>query len=104
MPKRLIQLMVAAGVSLFATPCLSAQEPERNAEIQRRIAALEAQLAELKALVGHKPTPVTQPTAADQDRSDIDDVHSVKFGAALDTYYGYNFNRPIGRVNLLRAY
>lgn len=33
-----------------------------------------------------------------------DGLDDVKFGAAVDTYYEYNFNRPIGRVNLLRAY
>ena len=26
------------------------------------------------------------------------------FNVNLDAYYGYNFNRPVGRVNLLRAY
>jgi len=34
----------------------------------------------------------------------IDYLHDLKFGVGLDTYYGFNFNRPVGRVNLLRAY
>jgi len=104
MPKRLMRLMVAVGMSMFATPCLEAQESERNAEIQRRIAALEAQLAELKALVEQQPAAAARQEVADDKSTDLDDLRDVKFGAALDTYYGYNFNRPIRRVNLLRAY
>ncbi|HTV08102.1 MAG TPA: outer membrane beta-barrel protein [Candidatus Aquilonibacter sp.] len=31
-------------------------------------------------------------------------LRTTTFAFALDGYYGYNFNAPIGRVNLLRAY
>ena len=31
-------------------------------------------------------------------------LHDTTINVALDGYYGYNFNHPIGRVNLLRAY
>jgi hypothetical protein len=31
-------------------------------------------------------------------------LSGTTFNLNLDTYYGYNFNRPIGRINLLRAY
>ena len=34
----------------------------------------------------------------------MDFLRDLKLGASLDTYYGYNFNQPVGRVNLLRAY
>ena len=34
----------------------------------------------------------------------LDYLHGLKYGGSLDTYYGFNFNRPVGRVNLLRAY
>lgn len=30
--------------------------------------------------------------------------HGVTINALLDTYYEYNFNSPVGRVNYLRAY
>lgn len=33
-----------------------------------------------------------------------DFLHGTTFNLLIDGYYGYNFNDPIGRVNLLRAY
>ena len=33
-----------------------------------------------------------------------DFLHGTTFNLLMDGYYGYNFNNPIGRVNLLRAY
>jgi len=38
------------------------------------------------------------------DRAVLDFLHQTTLNVALDGYYGYNFNRPVGRVNLLRAY
>ncbi|HZR22478.1 MAG TPA: outer membrane beta-barrel protein [Vicinamibacterales bacterium] len=81
-----------------------AQTTDRDADIQRRIAALEAQLAELKALVEQKPQVAAQHEVTEDEKIYLDYLHDLKFGAALDTYYAYNFNQPIGRVNLLRAY
>src|SRR5262249_20870560 len=77
----------------------------------QRIVALETELARLKASVeeqsaaqqGPAPAP-TQTTVTDDQKVLSDYLHDLKFGASLDTYYGYNFNYPIGRVNLLRAY
>jgi hypothetical protein len=43
------------------------------------------------------------PVTAD-DRKTLDFLHDTTVNLALDTYYEYNFNNPIGRVNLLRAY
>jgi Putative beta-barrel porin-2, OmpL-like. bbp2 len=89
---------------------------QSDAEIVRRIAAIEAELAELKALMAEKSLASalqdttekdlgSAPRAAAPDESvQVDDLRDLKFGAALDTYYAFNFNRPIGRVNLLRAY
>lgn len=39
-----------------------------------------------------------------EDRAVLDFFHGTTINGALDGYYGYNFNQPIGRVNLLRAY
>ena len=91
----LLPVRAAAATAQEAAPS--------NSEILRRIAALEAQLAELKAQVQNQsapaaqqaPLPVTPP--ADQH-------HDITFGVGLDTYYMYNPARPLGRVNLLRAY
>jgi putative OmpL-like beta-barrel porin-2 len=38
------------------------------------------------------------------DRKALDFFRSATISGTVDTYYGYNFNRPVGRVNLLRAY
>ena len=52
---------------------------------------------------GSSPTAETQPLGK-EDRSVLDFFHSTTINGVLDGYYGYNFNQPIGRVNLLRAY
>jgi len=38
------------------------------------------------------------------DRAILDYLHGATLNFALDEYYGYNFNNPVGRVNALRAY
>jgi Putative beta-barrel porin-2, OmpL-like. bbp2 len=38
------------------------------------------------------------------DRSTLDFWRDTTLNLTLDTYYEYNFNAPVGRVNLLRAY
>jgi Putative beta-barrel porin-2, OmpL-like. bbp2 len=39
-----------------------------------------------------------------EDRKILDFFHDTTVNLSLDTYYAYNFNHPVGRVNLLRAY
>src|SRR5262249_6846541 len=81
-----------------------AQTPRPSSDdVLRRIAALEAAVAALNADVegGRAAAASDGEKAAAQDRAPSD---TVTYGVALDTYYGYNFNRPIGRINLLRAY
>ena len=39
-----------------------------------------------------------------EDRSTLDFLRETTVNVYLDTYYDYNFNAPVGRVNLLRAY
>src|ERR1700752_2486562 len=56
------------------------------------VAKLEPQPAELK--------PPTSPPNRESS-SFLDDT---TFNVTLDGYYSYNFNRPIGGINLLRAY
>ena len=38
------------------------------------------------------------------DRGILDYLHGATLNFALDEYYGFNFNHPVGRVNALRAY
>jgi hypothetical protein len=39
-----------------------------------------------------------------EDRRSLDFLRDTTINLGLDMYYGYNFNNPVGRVNLLRAY
>jgi hypothetical protein len=39
-----------------------------------------------------------------EDRKILDYLRGATLNFGLDEYYGYNFNRPVGRVNALRAY
>lgn len=80
----------------------AAIRPSRE-DLRRRIEVLEAQVAELKALVytvEPEPSPAAEGLTppAEAPRPDF------RFGVNLDTYYMYSFHRPVGRVNLLRAY
>ncbi|HXI26768.1 MAG TPA: outer membrane beta-barrel protein, partial [Vicinamibacterales bacterium] len=100
--------MCAIGVSPRAA---DAQAPTTQ-DLLQRIAALEVQLAELKSLVNSQRagSDAVEPGDAPAGQAKADDgvfldyLHDLKFGVGLDTYYGFNFNRPLGRVNLLRAY
>jgi hypothetical protein len=104
------------GTATAATPT--------TANLQDRVTQLEAEVSELKLLVkqltatrqatssqsasGTAADPAPQPVPAQaltaDDRSTLDFLHGTTINLALDGYYEYNFNHPIGRVNLLRAY
>jgi hypothetical protein len=51
---------------------------------------------------GAEPAPVV--TLSADDRKALDSWRDTTINLGLDTYYDYNFNNPVGRVNLLRAY
>jgi hypothetical protein len=101
------------------SPAVSAQA------VQDRVAQLEAEVSELKKMVkqlqasgsastgtaGSSATadPPAQSVPAQallsaDDRKNLDFLGGTTINFALDTYYEYNFNNPVGRVNLLRAY
>src|SRR5579862_5576406 len=46
----------------------------------------------------------TQSVISADDRKSLDFLRDTTINLGLDTYYEYNFNNPVGRVNLLRAY
>jgi len=96
--------------------------------LQQRVGELECEVAELKRIVkelqsnspssGSQSVPnvqltsvaqpqsasVGQATLTSQDRKSLDFLRDTSINIGLDGYYSYNFNAPIGRVNLLRAY
>ena len=112
--------------TVLCVPRLESQqsggEPQDQSEnLQVRVQALEADVKELKQLVkelqSRGPTSagatnaVANPTVKapaetirDTDRSTLDFLRDMSINLSLDTYYAYNFNHPVGRVNLLRAY
>jgi putative OmpL-like beta-barrel porin-2 len=82
-------------------------------ELQSRIEQLEQrQSGNLPA--GREPgsDPVTAPgqekqygsVLSKEDQAVFAFFRNTTINGGLDGYYGYNFNQPIGRVNLLRAY
>ena len=114
-----------------ASPAQTPLTVESPQELQARISRLEAEVSELKAIVNRMQpvpsstdaaAPVTsaiQPGAVIQQTPKQETVQTVlqpddskvlgffrdtTFNVALDGYYAYNFNNPVGRVNLLRAY
>jgi len=50
------------------------------------------------------PVTVQQSVLQSEDRKALDFLRDTTINLSLDTYYAYNFNHPVGRVNLLRAY
>lgn len=102
--------------------------------LRARVQNLEQEVAELKSLVrqiqasqttaasqpdqppvikaaAQFPSDLAEPQAAvssadlsKEDRSTLSFLRDTTINLNLDTYYEYNFNDPIGRVNSLRAY
>ena len=96
--------------------------------LQQRVGELESEVAELKRIVKElqsnsppsgsqsvpnaqltsvaqpQSAPVEQATLTPQDRKSLDFLRDTTINIGIDGYYEYNFNAPVGRVNLLRAY
>jgi hypothetical protein len=98
--------------------------------LQERVAQLESEVAELKSLVQQlqsssqvpalekRPPALTQSVQAltapaeetttakgsAKDTETLGFLRDTTINLGLDGYYAYNFNHPVGRVNLLRAY
>lgn len=127
-------LSISAAVCMLAClPSLYAQSTKTDPTVpaastpglQDRVTQLEAEVSELKTLVKRLQASI-QPPAREravagtqattgggvpaQPLLTADDPQTLAFlpgttiNIALDAYYAYNFNHPVGRVNLLRAY
>jgi len=92
-------------------------------DLAMRVQTLEREVLELKNMIrqlqSNQPTtqsavstaaaatmvdPAPAQTLTLEDRKNLDFLHDTTINLGLDTYYAYNFNNPVGRVNLLRAY
>lgn len=127
----LLSLGIACAVQLHAqttVPLTPAQRGEEIREMRKELATISARLSALEAqehdsatvstanegshsMEGVTSQPVSPQRAASPPTAiTAEDARSLAFlrGTTLnfgvDGYYGYNFNQPIGRVNLLRAY
>ena len=83
---------------------ISQLEAEKSAAMVKPTArATEAPSATV-AIPSASPNPGQTSAQSDGDRKALDFFRDTTISGTIDGYYGYNFNRPIGRVNLLRAY
>ena len=104
----------------------SPSREETLEKLEVRISQLESEVSELKTVVQQLETspaaapakpadpPATEaaqnqpaaepPAGTEKDRQTLDFLRNTTVNLALDMYYAYNFNHPVGRVNLLRAY
>jgi len=113
------------GVSASEEPIKAGGPSERERMLMERLEQLERRVAELEsrqtpkiensnpvlsaANVGNESVVATVTVAAPMqtdsaDREVFDFFRDITFNATVDGYYGYNFNRPVGGINLLRAY
>lgn len=72
----------------------------RVEELEKRSGTFQPSAAQAKASEAAPVATPTPPAVPEQHEF----LRSTTIGFLLDSYYSYNFNNPIGRVNLLRAY
>src|ERR1700730_10685798 len=94
---------------------------DADADLKKRVETLEMEVAELKRLLKEhasstsssagvasttNESPVNVPSSASpaHDNKTTAFFRDMTVNLGLDAYYGFNFNNPVGRVNLLRAY
>lgn len=115
----------AYAVSLPQSTAWGTASREENPQaMQERISKLESEVSELKAMVKQLQQTLAKSSSNTQSDTVVDNQATAKpqnviqgenrktlgflrdttVNVGLDTYYSYNFNHPIGRVNLLRAY
>ena len=122
--------MCLAVIILTCPPTLYAQQTPATVDsqpehpLEKRVQFLEQEVAELKSLVrqlqmsqsagisrasqtANSKTDPAEAQSADlspEDRSTLSFLRDTTINLGLDTYYAYNFNQPVGRINQLRAY
>ena len=125
-------LVVVSCVSAALGQETSARAAESHEALENRVQQLESEVSELKQIVrqlqrgtaaqanavagGPPVADVSAPVASQvapaqptpivtaDDRKILDFLRNTTINVGIDTYYGYNFNNPVGRVNVLRAY
>ncbi len=114
--------------NISAAPESQAQETTQKLQqhveqLQSEVEELREQVKEMKAVMAGKSVTASNDSAEHstvdaqapaiasgaltltaEDRSVLDFLKGTTINAMVDGYYEYNFNDPVGRVNLLRAY
>lgn len=127
-------VILLAGIMYGQIQRTAATNSDPTAALQHRVEQLESQVTELKQIVEQlqsrlmpgaqvrpatfvlegapqnqsnanapEPSPPATPLTSG-DRKILDFMRDTTINLSLDTYYDYNFNHPVGRVNVLRAY
>src|SRR5947209_3679678 len=116
-PSGFITIVLSLSIALPAQTPISTEAAltERERVLLDRIGLLEKRLEAVEAKLPSAPSPATAPAPAaaspHEQRSATGDALSLPgftpgttMNVLLDGYYEYNFNHPVGRVNLLRPY
>ena len=127
-------VILLAGIMYGQVQPIATMSSDPTAALQHRVEQLEAQVIELTEVVkqlqsrltpgaqvrnatfvlegspqdqsnanAQEPSPAATPLTPG-DRKILDFMRDTTINLSLDTYYDYNFNHPVGRVNVLRAY
>src|SRR5947209_3915661 len=99
----------AIAALLLPAACLAqpeiTDEAAQVAELRAMVMKLQARVDELESRAILKPaSAAAAPLVAPTPVAATPAAALPTINVLVDGYYGYNFNRPIGRVNLLRAY
>lgn len=124
----LLVLLIGCTALVHAQQSESRQGPNpmtQRQDLETRVQTLEQEVSDLKMLVTKlqagtssvqsapvavakvnvpDPVPAQNLGPIPEDRKTVSFFNDTTINLALDTYYEYNFNNPVGRVNLLRTY
>jgi TolA-binding protein len=124
MKHQVLLLMCFGGcISGLRGQAVAQDSTAHTPDLQQRVEHLESEVKELRAMLRQmqsRDRTLTQDPATDTsssqsaaplqtlvssaDRKTLDFLHDTTLNLTVDGYYAYNFNNPVGRVNLLRAY
>jgi hypothetical protein len=115
MSNRLGAISVLFSFAIFPAAAQSDQTQREVSELRDLVAKLQSRVEELEKrspapaaaiTTAVVPGAAVKPPAATPSAplQPADTLAGTTVNFLIDGYYGYNFNNPIGRVNLLRAY
>ena len=120
-----ILLLPSTGIAQAQPSDVSSQSNNDDQQLRQLVLQLQKRVEQLEAERNRPPAPADEnhvaaaaPAASEQqlstqtsttslstgDRALLDYLKGTTINLMFDGYYAYNFNRPVGRINLLRAY